>query len=776
MKTNTINGRKVVWGEGPSKPKLILVGESLGEHEEEEGRPFVGTDGKILDGILTSARIKREDCYITNVVKIRPPDNKVERISEFGLRVEDFIPMLRKELEAVDCSVIVALGDLSLNVLTGKDGITKHRGSIYYSTLLPSRLCIPTLHPGYVREFWQSRGTVVEDFKKADRIAREGYREVKFNTLISPTLPEAEAFIRDLLRLDKFSFDIEVFSAASNQIACLGLGGESNGIRRSICIPFKYKYIPEAGYTNYWKREEEIYLWTLIKELFDSDLLKIGQYISYDFHFLFPIIGEPAPPWFDIMAAHHLIDPELPHDLAYLTSIYTDVPYYKDDPKDEGKGWSSLTPSERLWIYNGKDVEIPLMLHPILTKELETLGLLDIYEGYVMPLVRAMWRIERRGMLIENGYREILSQEAKDRLTALQKEMEEKVGFSLNPNSPKQMMDFLYNRLKLPVQYHRKTRKPTADKETLNKLFSRYPNPIFKLALDIRDVNKDIGTYLDAQISPDGRARGRYNVCGTETGRSSCSKFYDGTGMDMQNVPRSENGKPDIRRVFIAPEGKVLISYDLWQAEAYCVAAFSGSRVFLDRLKQGKKIHTLVASWVFGKPEEEVSSEEYSLAKRLVHAANYGLGPNLFSVLARCTVARAKELLGIYRKYAPEISQWHREIQMELEKTRKLITPFGRIRFFRNRFGDEMFREAYAHLPQSTIADYLHQALVKFEYSYFKGAQIVQEGFDSMVIECDEGLEEEVDRLISKCFDKTLYWKSIEFKIPYEKKTGKTWN
>jgi DNA polymerase I-like protein with 3'-5' exonuclease and polymerase domains len=277
----------------------------------------------------------------------------------------------------------------------------------------------------------------------------------------------------------------------------------------------------------------------------------------------------------------------------------------------------------------------------------------------------------------------------------------------------------------------------------LEKLFSRYPNRAFKVALEIRDVSKDIGTYLNAKPSEDGRYRTRYNPTGTETGRSSSTKTIFGDGLDMQNIPRppekEETGEEaewsaNIRSLFVAGEGKVFDMWDLWQAEVYCVAVFANCLAFLERLEKGEKIHTMVAGWIFGKEESEITPEEYYVGKRTTHASNYGLGPVLFSVLIKKSVKEARELLEKYRSHAPEIEAWHREIQERL-KGRELVTPFGRKRIFRNRYGEEMFREAYAHLPQSTIADYLHQAMVKLEYALPDGAEIVQEGFDSLIIE-----------------------------------------
>ncbi|MEM2125006.1 MAG: DNA polymerase [Candidatus Methanosuratincola sp.] len=772
MERDVVTSENLVRGEGPKRPKLILVGEAPGEEEVREKRPFVGTDGKILNGILASAGVRREECYVTNVVKIRPPNNKIKRLGELGLTVDDFIPALKAELEALEGGVCVPLGDVALNVICGKDGITKHRGSVYRSSFLDGRelLCVPTYNPGFVREFWQARGVVVEDIKKALRIGREGYVEPRFNTLIRPTFEDVDKFFKRLKNVTMVSIDIETLPYG--QIACLGLGANFPEGRASICIPFKY------GYKNYWERDEEWFIWGMVRELMESEVTKLGQFISYDFTYLLPFVGEPAPPWYDINAAHHLLDPELPHTLAFLTSIYTDVPYYKNDPKDEGESWKGVTSSDQLWEYNGKDVEVPLMIEPLLTKELKEAGLWDFFCGYQMPLVRVMWRISQRGILMDEKKKSEMLRKAFMRIEKLNAELEELVGHPINVNSPKQMLKFLYEDLKLPVQYHRKTRRPTANKETLEKLFARYPNPAFKIALEIRDVAKDIGTYLKARPSEDGRYRTRYNPTGTETGRSSSTKTIFGDGLDMQNIPRSSNTEDEdewkgkIRSLFIAGEGKVFEMWDLWQAEAYCVAVFAQCQAFLEKLMSGKKIHTMVASWIFDKPEEEISEEEYHIGKRTVHASNYGLGPILFSVLIKKPVKEAKAIMERYHRHAPEIERWHKEIQEEL-KRRVLVTPFGRRRIFRNRYGEEMFREAYAHLPQSTIADYLHQAMVKLEYALPKGAEIVQEGFDSLIIERDEGVE--IEETVRRCFDKELFWKGVRFKIPVERKVGKRW-
>ena len=392
-----------------------------------------------------------------------------------------------------------------------------------------------------------------------------------------------------------------------------------------------------------------------------------------------------------------------------------------------------------------------------------------------MPLMRAMWRMQQRGILVDEEIRGKLLEESLIVMEEKKKELREVVGYDLNPLSPKQMMKFLYTDLNLPIHRQRKSHKPTADKETLEKLYAKYPRPEFKLALEVRDTIKDVGTYLMAETDGDGRMRSRYNICGTTTGRPSSRKTYEDRGIDSQNIPE------ELRGMFKAEDGKVLISFDLWQAEVYVVAILSNCQSFLQKLRAGKKIHRMVASWIFNKPEEEIDNVnrpggEYFTGKRTTHAADYGLGPNLFAILIKRPVKEAKEIMARFHSHAPEIGQWHREIQEELQRTRMLITPFGRRRTFRERLGDDLFRKAYAHIPQSTIADYCLQAQSKLEWWLPDGAEIIQNGFDSLLIETEEGLVDEVKELVERAFDKNLFWKGVMFKIPIETAgIGKHW-
>lgn len=192
----------------------------------------------------------------------------------------------------------------------------------------------------------------------------------------------------------------------------------------------------------------------------------------------------------------------------------------------------------------------------------------------------------------------------------------------------------------------------------------------------------------------------------------------------------------------------------------------------------------MVAGWIFNKPESEVDSNnkpggEYYVGKRVTHAKTNGLQPMMLAVMTKKSIKEAEELLARYDRFAPEMEVWHQQIVEELQRTKILVDPFGKKRLFRSFRGPkdkDTAKKAFAHLPQSTIAQYAHQAIIKLEYLLPPGNEIVQEGFDSFLVEAREEDQEENRRLAQIASNKILIWKGEEFRIPLEEAgSGKRW-
>jgi DNA polymerase len=154
-------GRKtIVFGEGNPRAELVFIGEGPGADEDEQGRPFVGRAGKLLDRMIQAIGMKREEVYICNVVKCRPPGNRTPEKDE----VEACSPFLFRQVEALKPRLICCLGAPAVRTVLGiKEGITKIRGQFFN---FGSSKALATVHPAYILRNPREEKILREDFEK----------------------------------------------------------------------------------------------------------------------------------------------------------------------------------------------------------------------------------------------------------------------------------------------------------------------------------------------------------------------------------------------------------------------------------------------------------------------------------------------------------------------------------------------------------------------------------------------------------------------------------
>lgn len=163
--------RNPVPGEGNIEASLMLIGEAPGNREDIQGRPFVGSAGKLLDNLLSGIGLRREDVFISNIVKHRPPENRQPKTDE----IEACTPYLDRQIQIIEPAVIATLGNHSTKYILSKlniefDGITRVRGQVYRETLLGVQVrIIPTYHPAAVLYNPVYRISLEEDFQKIKR-------------------------------------------------------------------------------------------------------------------------------------------------------------------------------------------------------------------------------------------------------------------------------------------------------------------------------------------------------------------------------------------------------------------------------------------------------------------------------------------------------------------------------------------------------------------------------------------------------------------------------
>jgi len=802
---NENNKIKRVEPVGSKEAKIALVGEAPGRSEIVEGKPFVGPAGNLLNQLLQNAGILRSDCYITNVVKEQPPktSKKANDISVFvdlskkapieTPEYKKYIEELREELERTEANIFVAFGNVSLYALTGifPPKITKRRGSIYESTLVPGRKVIASIHPAaclYKRGSEESRGGmymwryfILRDLSKAveeskDRIVKRPNVEY----IIKPSFAEAKDFLEKIKDSAKqVAFDIEVVNL---EVSCISLAIRRDGVH-SMSIPFVF-----SG-REYMTPYQEAEIWNLIAGILeDESINKVGQNLVFDTQFLFRKYGIVTRNMNDTMIAEATLVPDFPKGLDFITSIYTDEPYYKD----EGKKYFKMTMGdENFALYNAKDSAMCVLALPRQMNELKRLGNVERYDRQ-KRLIPILVYMSERGIRIDTEGLGKKSDETGERIEELKEALNKLCGFEINPSSPPQLMNYFYTIKGYKPYTNRATGNQTTDVDALKRL-ARKGAPEASILLEIRRLSKLKSTYLDTTLDEDNRLRCSFDPVGAaDSGRLSSRKTIWDTGMDIQNIPS------EFKEFMLFDDGYIGYEIDLSQAENRIVAYIAPEPTMIEALESGVDIHAKTASLIFNKPIEEVTSElgtcpicedpttcghkgERFWGKKTNHAFNYGLGPIQFAYALGIEAKVGKAVRAAYLNAYPGILQYWQWVQEELRKSRTLTNPFNTHRLFMDRWGEGLFKEAYSWIPQSTVADKVNEdGLIEIYYNQdrYKEVELLNQVHDSIVfqIPINVGLRRHAEILLSikRSLEKPISWRGREFVIPCGLTMGKT--
>ena len=799
-------------GEGPSDAKIALVGEAPGAEEERLGRPFVGPTGKIIDQLLKECGLDRREVYITNVVKLRPPANNIRLLGELGKSIDDFLPQLFSELNSIKPNVVVGFGNTALSALTGNRGIEKWRGSILQT--LQGHKFIPTIHPasllhaeadGKMRSWrdlvfirWDIERAIRESKTKAINLPPRDLR-VATNSL------DVFRFFDDHSSSKRVAVDIETYKTIP---LCIAFAFDSYS---AISIPLFDIPGPrpiKLGQT------EKAHIWKAVSEiLYDPKIMKIGQNFKFDQGQLEHCINGTFPTklnirgfFFDTMLAFKTLYPELPNSLQFICSVLTDEPFYKD----EGREYNPAKDDpKRLLLYNAKDAVVTYECYQRELEELRERKLDEFFFTKVMPLHQLYYDIEHRGILRDDSIKAKLEKKYRERQEELSDARFVMIGKEINVNSPKQVSQLIYNDLNMPKRM-KGTSEIALDALLRNTAKNKEKQRIIENILEERKVRKTIGTYINAKTHPDRRIHTGCRIM-LETGRTSTSVLKppvttESLGMALQTLEKHGDMGEDLRSMFIPSPGYVFIEPDLSQAEARVVALLARDERLQKFFEYGIDIHSTTASWIsinspdaeleefYGAEEERsrqlaelinrilksrISESDRQLGKKFRHAGHYNMGAAMASLQAGIPEAKAKVILDKFHSTNPNIKQvFHAEIQSALKENNRVLTnPFGRQRIFMNKWGEELFKEAYSQIPQSTVSDQTKFAMLRLS-TRVPGLRILLESHDSFLVEVKiadvdklipiikEELEQPID--FSKC---TL--PRGELIIPCEVKIGK---
>ncbi len=460
-----------------------------------------------------------------------------------------------------------------------------------------------------------------------------------------------------------------------------------------------------------------------------------------------------APPlrFFDAMLASYVVAPglhahDLPGDARALLDLPPEaVPARKDltgkeelsspDPFSGEAGLAYLSPRARL----------PLSLFDVLETALDAApALKKVLEEIEFPLVPVLGRMEVAGIAVDREALTGLSTEFGERLRDLESKIHEAAGEVFNIGSPPQLGRILFEKLAYPpLRKTAKTKAYATGSDVLEELASLGTGPVPALVLEWRELAKLKGTYVDAlpgYVARDGRIHTSYDQAVAATGRLSSND------PNLQNIPvRTEAGR-SIRRAFVAPPGRLLVTADYSQVELRILAHLSGDEALLAAFRRGEDIHRATAAKMFGVPPGQVTPEQRRGAKTINFGILYGMGP--FALAAQLGVSRAeaKDFITAYFERFPGVRSCLDSVLRKARETGRTETIFGRVRPIpglsdRNHAVRANAERMAMNAPfQGSAADLIKRAMIALDGALARenpAARLLLQVHDELVLECD---------------------------------------
>ena len=401
--------------------------------------------------------------------------------------------------------------------------------------------------------------------------------------------------------------------------------------------------------------------------------------------------------------------------------------------------------------------------------------LYKVFTELDLPLIPVLYKMEKKGMLIDRAYFEDLRSEYEKEVKRLEREIYGSVGKEFNINSPVQLAGVLFGELGLPTKGIKKTLRgySTGAKE-LEKL--KELHPVIKLIMEYREVAKLLSTYIipmPDMADAEGRIHTTFTQNVTATGRLSSVE------PNLQNIPvRTGEGKR-IRAGFVAPKGKVLVSADYSQFELRLAAVLSRDQALMDDFNAGIDIHTKTAAEAFGVPMDKVTKDQRRAAKVINFGVLYGMSAKGLADAAKMSVTEAKAFIDKYFELRAPIKRKLEEILKQARELGYVETYYGRRRptpdvKSTNFLVRQAAERAAQNMPiQGTEADLMKRAMINVDKTLPRGAELVMQVHDSLIVECDESAAEEVSEVLRKEMESVA--PELDVKLAVEVSVGKNW-
>lgn len=758
------------------KPKAAIVSRSPGYHEAIAGKPFSGPSGKVLDHLLKMNGVSREDVLVTNTVLCAPPEGKVplEAIAACSGR-------LSKELDGIP--LVVACGSEAVSALIGRGSIERYRGQ-RISKNGGERTYVATNNPALVLRDDSTFPNLKRDFARA------------FNPLPPPVLPKVEV-IEDVR-------DARDYLQSIRNGSLIGCDIESRGglthKASLICIQFTTDgsnavVLGERGGIF----DDRDFLRNHLKPLLEShDSRFIWHGGKFDVKILRHTYGIHARVDHDTMLLSYALDERSGtdervgiHGLDYLLMDTFGWPHYSNARIEKAKKSGIVEDYDEFYNYAGYDVGGAYQLFEHQLPLAEQDNVLRPYNHLLLRGTELAIKIELHGMVYDVAQAaDVYEFEVEPELRELTEQMRKSIDRPLlNPRSPVQVAKIYYDDFKVQ---HAMTKRPdkarsvddSARKEILEDRFElaeRYvqkfiPEPPTKVVLIERDdyvlrkavlkeftekydrfqeLSKQASTYLlgmikRAEVDEASRIYTQLNFHSTNSGRLSSSK------PNLQNITRTKEGLPDIRRLFKASDGRQIVQADFSQAELRCIAQFSGDEELTRIYREGLSLHKETATRFYG---ANYTGEEYSVSKNVNFGVFYRQSAETFQEKHGIPKDKAAEYIKWVWQTFKGVDKWERDVEKEIQTNGVLISPFERKRRFHLLTRENLqasFREGINFYPQSAASDITLCAAISIgdEIDWLRAAICILV-HDSVVSDVDEDYIDEYKVICQQIMEST---------------------
>lgn len=583
--------------------------------------------------------------------------------------------------------------------------------------------------------------------------------------------PKAQKIlVKNLMAQKAVCFDTETTSLNELEAELVGM---SFSYRNGLAY-----YIPLSE-----KREEVLETLEIFKPFFEKeDVLKIAHNLKFDYKVLHQYGVEIKGNLFDTMIAHYLLNPDGRHGMDYLSEMYLN---YKPVSIEtligkKGKNQGTFRDVDILEAteYAAEDADITFQLYELFAPQLKKENLEDLFYKIEMPLMKVLAKMELAGISLDENWLKQESKDLENDLRNLEKEIFELSGEEFNMNSPKQLGEILFEKMKLdPKAKKTKTGQYATSEDVLQKLASKHE--IIKHILEYRTYQKLKSTYVDALPSQidktDNRVHTNFSQTTAATGRLAS------VNPNLQNIPIRTLRGQQIRGAFVSGEDKKIISADYSQIELRLIAEISGEENMIKAFQNGEDIHASTAAKLFGIPLEEVTKTQRSQAKTVNFGIIYGQGAFALAEQTGLSRTEAKQLIDSYYETYPKLKIWMAE---QVQKARELgyvETLFNRKRHLKDINSANFVVKAHAernavNAPiQGSAADIIKIAMINidkvFENEKLKTKMLLQV-HDELVFEAPT---EEVE--VATYLIKTEMESAVETQVPLlvEVGVGKNW-